>query len=73
MKKLAIIAGTLIGGTMLCAIPFSLHVSQQAVASVALDTAEARVGRPGTATSVAGVARRSTRRAVRHCAAGVTC
>ncbi len=32
-------------------------------------TAEARVGRPVTPVSVAGVARRSTRR----CAAGVTC
>jgi hypothetical protein len=73
MKKLAIIGGTLIGSTMLCAVPFSLHVSQEAVASVTLDTAEARVGRPGTPASVAGVARRNTRRAVRHCAAGVTC
>ena len=73
MKKLAIIGGTLIGSTMLCAVPFSLHVSQQTVASVALDTAEARVGRPGTPVSVAGAARRGTRRAVRHCAAGVTC
>jgi hypothetical protein len=73
MKKLAIIGGTLIGSMLLCAVPFSLHVSQGAVASVALDTAEARVGRPGTPASVAGVARRSTRRAVRHCAYGVTC
>jgi hypothetical protein len=37
------------------------------------DSAEARVGRPATATSVAGVARRTSRRAVRRCAAGVTC
>ncbi|MEI9924941.1 MAG: hypothetical protein WDN50_16660 [Bradyrhizobium sp.] len=73
MKKLAIVGATLIGSTMLCAIPLTLHVSQEAVVSVALDTAEARVGRPGTPASVAGVARRSTRRAVRHCAAGVTC
>ena len=73
MKKLAIIAATLICSTMLCAVPFSLHVLQEAVVSVALDTAEARVGRPATPGSVAGVARRSTRRAVRHCAAGVTC
>lgn len=35
--------------------------------------AQARVGRPGTPASVAGVARRTTRRAVRHCAYGVTC
>ena len=73
MKKLAIIGTTLIGSTMLCAVPLSLHFSQETVVSVALDTADARVGRPGTPGSVAGVARRSTRRAVRHCAYGVTC
>ena len=69
MKKLASIAAAFIGGTMLCALPLSVHVSQEAVVSVALDTAEARVGRPGTPGSVAGVARRASRR----CAAGVTC
>jgi len=73
MKKLAIIGLTLIGSTMLCAVPLSLHFSQEAVVSVALNTADARVGRPGTPASVAGVARRSTRRAIRHCAVGVTC
>jgi hypothetical protein len=73
MKKLAIIGSTLVGSMMLCAIPASLHVSQEAVVSVALDTADARVGRPATPASAAGVARRTTRRAVRHCAAGVTC
>jgi hypothetical protein len=35
--------------------------------------AQAVVGRPGTPASVAGVARRSTRRTVRRCAYGVTC
>jgi hypothetical protein len=69
MKKLAIIGTTLIGSTMLCAIPLSLHFSQETVVSVALDKADARVGRPATPGSVAGVARRSARR----CAAGVTC
>jgi hypothetical protein len=69
MKKLAIIGTTLIGSMMLCAVPLSLHFSQATVVSVALDTADARVGRPGTPGSVAGVARRSARR----CAAGVTC
>jgi hypothetical protein len=73
MKKLVIIGATLIGSTIFCAIPVSLHVSPGAAVSVALDTADARVGRPGTPASVAGVARRTTRRAVRHCAAGVTC
>jgi hypothetical protein len=33
--------------------------------------AQAVVGRPGTATSVAGVHRRAARRTVRRCAAGV--
>jgi hypothetical protein len=69
MKKLAIIGTTLIGSMMLCTVPLSLHYSQATVVSVALDTADARVGRPGTPGSVAGVARRSARR----CAAGVTC
>ena len=73
MKKLAIIGATLFGSTMFCMVPLSLHVSQEKVVSVALDTADARVGRPATPGSVAGVARRTTRRAVRHCAAGVTC
>jgi len=52
MKKLPIVGVTLIGSTMLCAVPFSLHVSQEAVVSVAVDTAEAWVGRPGTPASV---------------------
>jgi hypothetical protein len=73
MKKLAIIGATLMGSAMLCAVPYSVHVSREAVVSVALDTAAARVGRPGTPASVAGVARRSTRRAVRRCATGMTC
>jgi hypothetical protein len=69
MKKLTIIGMTLIGSTMLCAVPVSVHFAQETVVSVALDKAEARVGRPGTPASVAGVARRAHRR----CAAGVTC
>jgi hypothetical protein len=69
MKKLAIIGTMLIGSMMLCTVPLSLHYSQATVVSVALDTADARVGRPATPGSVAGVARRSARR----CAAGVTC
>jgi hypothetical protein len=73
MKKLAIVGLTLIGSMMVCAVPLSVHVSQERGVSVALDTADARVGRPATPASAAGVARRTTRRAVRHCAAGVTC
>jgi len=73
MKKLAIVGLTLIGSMMVCAVPLSLHVSQEKGVSVTLATADARVGRPATPASAAGVARRTTRRAVRHCAAGVTC
>jgi len=40
MKKLAMIGVTLVGSTMLCAVPFSVHVSQEAVVSVVLDTAD---------------------------------
>jgi len=73
MKKLAIVVSTLIGSTVLCMVPASLHLSQETGVSVTVDTADARVGRPPTPGSVAGVARRTTRRAVRHCAAGITC
>jgi hypothetical protein len=73
VKKLLIVGTTLVGSLMLCAVPLSVHVSPDAVVSVEVDTADARVGRPATPGSVAGVARRTTRRAVRHCAAGVTC
>jgi hypothetical protein len=48
MKKLAIIGLTLIGSTMFCAVPLSVQFSKETVVSVALDTADARVGRPGT-------------------------
>jgi len=59
----------LIGAAMLCAVPYSLHQSQQRLLSVSVDSAYARVGRPLTPVSVAG----AHRRAVRRCAYGVTC
>jgi hypothetical protein len=64
MKKLSMI-GIIGGGALLAAAPFSLHWSQNHVA-VSLDTADARIGRPLTATSVAGVHRRVHRRAYRR-------
>jgi hypothetical protein len=73
MKKIGRIGAVLVGGAMLCAIPVSVQWSQEKGLSVSSDSAYARVGRPATATSVAGVARRTGRRAVRRCAAGVTC
>ena len=64
MKKLSML-GIIVGATLLSAAPFSLQWSQKNVA-LSLDSADARVGRPLTATSVAGVHRRAYRRAYRH-------
>jgi hypothetical protein len=64
MKKLTLL-GVIVGAALLSATPFSLQTSQKSV-ELSLDRAEARVGRPLTATSVAGVHRRAHRRAYRH-------
>ena len=58
MKK-GTIVGTIVGAALLTAAPFSLQWSQKTVA-LSLDRAEAREGRPSTATS--GVSRRAYRR-----------
>jgi hypothetical protein len=57
--------GIIVGAALLTATPFSLQWSQKNVV-LSLDSADARVGRPLTATSVAGVHRRATRRAYRR-------
>jgi hypothetical protein len=59
MKK-SIILGTIVGAAMLAAAPFSLQWSQKTVA-LSLNSAEARIGRPLTPMSVAGVHRRAYR------------
>jgi hypothetical protein len=64
MKKLSIV-GILVGAALLTATPLSLQWSQKTVV-LSLDSADARVGRPLTATSVAGVNRRVHRRAYRR-------
>ena len=69
MRKQCLIVAALMGAALLCAVPVSLHQSQDKGLSLSLGTADARVGRPLTPVSVAGV----HRRAVRRCAAGVTC
>jgi len=69
VKKTSMIAATLVGAAVLSAAPVSIHWSQDKALSVTQDNAYARVGRPLTPVSVAGV----HRRAVRRCAAGVTC
>ena len=62
MKKLSLL-GVTVGAALLCAAPFSLHWSQGNNLSLSLDSAEARLGRPLTPMSVAGVNRRVHRRA----------
>ena len=64
MKKLSVL-GIIVRAALLSAAPFSLQWSQKNVA-LSLDSADARVGRPLTATSVAGVNRRVHRRAYRR-------
>ena len=63
MRKLSVL-GIIGGAALLTAAPFSLQWSQKNVA-LSLDSAEARIGRPGTALSIAGVHRRAYRRAAR--------
>jgi hypothetical protein len=63
MKKFSML-GIIGGAALLAAVPVTLQCSQNRVA-LSLDTADARIGRPGTALSVAGVHRRAYRRAAR--------
>jgi hypothetical protein len=63
MKKLSVLA-IIVGGALLAAAPFSLQWSSEKNVVLSLDRADARVGRPLTATSVAGVHRRAYRGAV---------
>jgi hypothetical protein len=66
MKKLGML-GIIGGAAILTAMPLSLQWSQKNT-MLSLDSAEARIGRPLTATSIAGVNRRVHRRAYRHAA-----
>jgi hypothetical protein len=61
MKKMSII-GVLMGAAMVCAAPISLNQSPDKGLSISLNSAEARIGRPLTPGSVAGVNRRVHRR-----------
>ena len=73
MHKLTLMGATLLGAAVLSASPVSVKWSPEKTFSVSLDKAHAVVGRPATPGSVAGAHRRHGRRAVRRCAAGVTC
>ena len=61
MKKLSTL-GMIIGASLLCAIPVSLHWSPAKGPHLSVDGAQARIGRPLTPFSVAGVHRRMYRR-----------
>jgi hypothetical protein len=66
MKKLPVIGAVVLGAAILSVSPASLKWSPNQGVSVSQDKAYAVIGRPGTPGSVAGVARRQTRRAVRR-------
>jgi hypothetical protein len=66
MKKMSMIAATLIGAAILAAVPISLYQSQQKGLSLPVDSAYAVIGRSATPGSVAGVNRRMRRRAYRR-------
>jgi hypothetical protein len=63
MTRNAKLLGLIVTAALFTAAPLSLHCSPAKVLSVSLDHAEARVGRPLTPMSVAGVNRRVHRRA----------
>ena len=62
MKSLSAL-GIIAAAALFCAAPVSLHWSPAKSLSLSVDTADARVGRPLTPMSVAGVNRRVHRRA----------
>ena len=66
MHKLALVSATVIAAVVLSASPISVKWSAERNLSVSQDKAVAEVGRPGTPGSVAGVARRNERRAIRR-------
>jgi hypothetical protein len=72
-KKAGFICAVAVIGAMLSAMPISVERSAVSGVVFSIDQAQARLGHPATPGSVAGVHRRTTRRAVRRCATGVTC
>ena len=66
MKNISVIGATLVAAAVLCAAPISLHQSQDKGLTLSVDKARARIGRPLTPGSVAGVHRRYERRAYRR-------
>jgi hypothetical protein len=64
MKQMSLTTGVIAASTFACAALLSFGWSEQGGISLSVESAQARVGRPLTPVSVAGVARRQTRRAV---------
>lgn len=64
--KRSTMLGAALGAAILCLAPVSLRWSPAGTVSISVDKADARVGRPLTAGSVAGVNRRVHRRAYRR-------
>jgi hypothetical protein len=64
MKQVSIKRAFLVASVVACGVTGSIGWSQNDGPSLSIDSAQARVGRPLTPVSVAGVARRTTRRAV---------
>ena len=63
MKRIGVRRTLFVAAALLCGFG-SIEWSQDRGVTLSVQTAEARVGRPATPASVAGVARRTTRRAV---------
>jgi hypothetical protein len=64
MKQVSLRKVIIATSTFACAALLSFSWADQRGVSLSIDSAQARVGRPLTPVSVAGVARRQTRRAV---------
>ena len=64
MKQMSLTTGVIAASTFACAALLSFGWSEQGGISLSIESAQARVGRPLTPVSVAGVARRQTRRGV---------
>ncbi len=71
MKQMHLTKLAIAGSTVACAALFSFSWSEQRGVSLSVESAQARVGRPLTPMSVAGVARRQDRRAAYRYGAGV--
>ncbi len=69
MKKLSVLGGTALIAALIATAPLSLNWSPAKTLSLSFDKAQARVGRPLTPGSVAGVRRRVYRRGVYGAAA----